>query len=311
MMKMLRGNTNTEKGDTPMSFVLSCCSAADLPQEHLDRRGIRYISFRYQLDGKEYQDDLGKTVSYPEFYEAMIRGADTRTSRLNTEDYVQYFEGFLSEGRDVLHLVLSSGITSSFESASEAAAQLKAKYPDRKLIVVDSLAASGGFGLLTDLAADRRDEGMSIEETADWVEKNKLRIHHWFFSTDLTFYIRGGRVGKVSGFMGKMLNICPLLNVDCHGRLIPREKIRTKRKAIRVTEEHMERFAEGRLDYSGKCIISHSYCPEDARALADIIEERFPKLNGRVEITNIGSTIGAHSGPGTVALFFYGDERVD
>ena len=294
-----------------MPFVLSCCSAADLPAEHLERRGIHYISFRYQLGGKEYQDDLGKTISYPEFYEAMIHGAETRTSRLNADEYERYFEGFLAEGQDVLHLVLSSGITSSFESATEAAARLREKYSERKLFVIDSLAASGGFGLLADLAADRRDEGMSIEETADWVEKNKLRIHHWFFSTDLTFYIRGGRVGKVSGFMGKMLNICPLLNVDYKGRLIPREKIRTKRKAIRVAEEHMERYAENRLDYSGKCIISHSYCPEDARALADLIEERFPKLNGPVEITDIGSTIGAHSGPGTVALFFYGDERTD
>ena len=294
-----------------MSFVLSCCSAADLPQEHLDRRDIRYISFRYQLGGKEYPDDLGKTIPYAQFYQAMVDGADTRTSRLNAEEYEQYFDGFLSRGQDVLHLVLSSGITSSFESATQAAERLRAKYPERKLIVIDSLAASGGFGLLTDLAADRRDEGLSIEETADWVEKNKLRIHHWFFSTDLTFYIRGGRVGKVSGFMGKMLNICPLLNVDCKGRLIPREKIRTKRKAIRVTEEMMERYAEGRLDYSGKCIISHSWCPDDARALADLIEARFPKLNGPVEITDIGSTIGAHAGPGTVALFFYGDERVD
>ncbi len=294
-----------------MAFVLSCCSAADLPQEHLDRRDIHYISFRYRLGDREYQDDLGKSLPYSDFYQAMIDGADTHTSRLNAEEYEQYFGGFLAKGQDVLHLVLSSGITSSFESACEARDRLKEKYPDRKLIVIDSLAASGGFGLLTDLAADRRDEGMTIEETADWVEKNKRRIHHWFFSTDLTFYIKGGRVGKVSGFMGKMLNICPLLNVDYMGRLIPREKIRTKRKAIRVTEEHMERLAENRLDYSGKCIISHSHCYDDARALADLIEARFPKLNGPVEITDIGSTIGVHSGPGTVALFFVGDERRD
>ena len=294
-----------------MSFVLSCCSAADLPQDYLDRRGIHYISFRYQLGDREYPDDLGKTIPYKDFYAAMVRGAETRTSRLNVEEYEAYFEGFLKEGQDVLHLVLSSGITSSFESAVEARKHLSEKYPDRKLIVIDSLAASGGFGLLTALAADRRDEGLSIEETAAWVEANKLRIHHWFFSTDLTFYIRGGRVGKVSGFMGQLLNICPLLNVDYQGRLIPREKIRTKRKAIRVTEEHMEQYAENRLDYSGKCIISHSDCPEDARALADLIEARFPKLDGPVMITDIGSTIGAHSGPGTVALFFVGDVRAD
>ncbi len=294
-----------------MGFILSCCSAADLPREVLDRRGIRFISFRYRLGDREYPDDLGRTVSYPDFYEAMIHGAETHTSRLNADEYEAYFEGFLKDGQDVLHLVLSSGITSSFESAEEAVARLRPRYPERKLIVVDSLAASGGFGLLTLLAADRRDEGMGIEETAAWVEANKKRIHHWFFSTDLTFYIKGGRVGKVSGFMGRMLNICPLLNVDFMGRLIPREKIRTKRKAIRVTAEHMERYAENGADYSGKCIISHSYCPEDAKALADLVTEMFPKLDGPVMITDIGSTIGAHSGPGTVALFFVGSERVD
>ncbi len=294
-----------------MGFVLSCCSAADLPRDYLERRDIHFISFRYQLGDREYPDDLGKTLPYPEFYAAMVRGAETRTSRLNVDDYEAYFEGFLKDGKDVLHLVLSSGITSSFESAVEASGRLKEKYPDRKLIVIDSLAASGGFGLLTSLAADRRDEGLSIEETAAWVEANKKRIHHWFFSTDLTFYIRGGRVSKAAGFMGQMLNICPLLNVDYMGRLIPREKIRTKRKAIRVTEEHMERYAENGLNYTGRCIISHSNCYEDARALADLIESKFPKLDEPVMITDIGSTIGAHSGPGTVALFFVGSERVD
>ena len=241
----------------------------------------------------------------------MTEGAETHTSQINTEEYEAYFEGFLRQGLDVLHLVLSSGITNSLQSACTAAASLEARYPGRRVEVIDSLAASSGFGLLVDLAADRRDEGYSLDQLVDWIYANRLRIHHWFFSTDLTFYIKGGRVSKTAGFVCKMLNICPLLNVDVHGKLIPREKIRTARKAITVTEEHMERLAQDRLNYSGKCFISHSDCEEEARTLAKLIESRFPHLDGPVQVNWIGSTIGAHSGPGTVALFFVGDERKD
>lgn len=299
------------KKGIPLAYILSCCSAADLSKEHFERRGIHYISFHYRLGDREYLDDLGQTVPYPDFYRAMTEGAETRTSQINTDEYEAYFERFLKEGQDVLHMVLSSGITSSLQSAELAAAHLAEKYPERRVVVVDSLAASSGFGLLADLAADRRDEGYGLDELADWIRKNRLRIHHWFFSTDLTFYIRGGRISKTAGFVGRMLNICPLMNVDVHGKLIPREKIRTVRKAILAAEEHMERFAEDRLNYGGKCFISHSHCEEEARRLAELVESRFPKLDGPVLINYIGSTIGAHSGPGTVALFFVGDERVD
>ena len=160
-----------------------------------------------------------------------------------------------------------------------------------------------------ELLADKRDEGMEIDELHTWAEDNKLRIHHWFFSTDLTYYIRGGRISKTAGFFGGLLNICPLLNMENGGHLIPREKIRGKKKVIKRTVEKMQEFAEGRTDYSGKCFLSHSMCMEDARTVADLVEETFPKLNGKVEIFDIGATIGSHTGPGTVALFFYGDER--
>ena len=162
-----------------------------------------------------------------------------------------------------------------------------------------------------DKLADLRDEGMGIDELYAWTEKNKRRLNHWFFSTDLTFYIKGGRVSRASGFIGGVLGICPLLNMDNLGRLIPRFKIRTKRKVIQAIVEKMEEYADGGLDYSGKCYISQSACREDARAVADMIEERFPKLNGKVEINYVGTTIGSHTGPGTVALFFWGRERTE
>ncbi|MDE7246563.1 MAG: DegV family protein [Lachnospiraceae bacterium] len=292
-------------------YILSCCSTADLPADHFARRGISYACFHYTLDGQEYLDDLGKTMSFEHFYKAMTDGAETKTSQVNTTEFIEYFEPFLRAGKDILHLSLSSGISGVINSAMTAKEALAEKYPDRTIYIVDSLAASSGFGLLMDKLADLRDEGMSIEDLYQWTLDNRLRLNHWFFSTDLTFYIEGGRISKTSGMVGNMLNICPLLNVDHQGQLIPRYKIRTKRKVIHAIVERMEECIEEGRDYSGKCYISQSACYADARFVADLIEERFPHLDGKVMITSIGTTIGAHTGPGTVAVFFWGKERVD
>ena len=250
-------------------------------------------------------------MSFDDFYHSMQNGADTRTSQVNAAEYEEYFESLLQEGNDVLHVTLSSGISGSFNSANIAKEMLKEKYPDRKIYVVDSLGASSGYGLLLDKLADLRDEGKSIDEVYEWVEANKLKLHYWFFSTDLTFYIKGGRVSKTSGFVAGVLSICPLLNMDNLVRLIPRAKVRTKRKVIDAIVKKMQEHAEDGLDYSEKCYISNSLCYEDAKAVADKVEELFPKLNGKVVINSIGTTIGSHTGPGTVALFFWGDERAE
>ena len=292
-------------------YVLSCCSTADLSKEHFEKRNISYISFHYELDGVSYPDDLGQTIPFDEFYQRMTNGSDTKTSQINIEEYVEYFEKFLEEGKDILHLCLSSGITGTMNSALIAKDELLEKYPDRKIYIVDSLAASSGFGLLMDKLADLRDEGKNIDEVLDFAENNKRKLHHWFFSSDLTFFIKGGRVSKTAGFFGSILNICPLLNVSFEGKLIPREKIRTKKKVIQKSFEKMLEHAQDGKDYSGKCFISNSACYEDAKELASLIENAFPNLDGNVQIFNIGTTIGSHTGPGTVALFFWGDERID
>ena len=292
-------------------FVLSCCSTADLTKEHFQQRDISYICFHYQLDGVDYPDDLGESMPFDKFYAAMANGADTRTSQVNISEFVDYFTPFLEQGKDILHVCLSSGLSGVSNSAENAARIVRERYPERKIYIVDSLGASSGYGLLMDKLADLRDEGMSIDAVRDWAEAHKLELHHWFFSTDLTFYIKGGRVSKTSGFIGQMLGICPLLNMDNLGRLIPRQKVRSKRKVIKEIEARMEEHARDGLNYSGKCYISQSACLEDAQAVAKLVEERFPKLNGKVEINSIGTTIGSHTGPGTVALFFWGDERKD
>ena len=292
-------------------FILSCCSTADLSREHFEKRGISFICFHFELDGTPYMDDLGKSIPFDEFYQRMTDGADTKTSQINVEEYCEYFEHFLQEGKDILHLTLSSGISGSVNSARIAQGMLREKYPERNIFIVDSLAASSGYGLLMDKLADLRDEGKSIDEVREWAEENKKKLQHWFFSTDLTFYVKGGRVSKTAGFIGNVMNICPLLNVNFEGKLIPRQKVRTKKKVIAEIVDKMEQNAENGLDYDGKCYISNSACEEDAKAVAELVEARFPKLNGKVEINSIGTTIGSHTGPGTVALFFWGKERVD
>lgn len=294
-------NTNT--------YVLSCCSTADLDSEHFEKRDISYICFHYYLDGKEYTDDLGKSMPFDEFYKAMANGATTKTSQVNVDEFIEYFTPFLKAGRDILHVSLSSGISGVFSSANIAAAELRKEFPERKIEIVDSLGASSGYGLLMDTLADLRDGGMGFDEIHKWAEEHKLELNHWFFSTDLTFYVKGGRISKASGWFGTVLKICPLLNMDDAGKLIPRSKVRTKPKVIEAIVQKMEEHARRKLDYNGKCFISHSDCYEDAKKVADLIESKFKHLNGKVGIYNVGTTIGSHTGPGTVALFFWGDDR--
>lgn len=292
-----------------MSYVLSCCSTADLTLEHFQKRNISFICFHYEMDGVQYPDDLGQTIPFDKFYAAMAAGAETKTSQVNVDEFVAYFTPMLEAGKDILHLCLSSGISGVYNSANAAREELAAKYPDRKIYVVDSLSASSGFGLFMDKLADLRDQGGSIDELRDWALEHRLLLHHWFFSTDLTFFVKGGRISKASGWFGTVLKICPLLNVNDEGKLIPRLKIRTKPKVIEAIVDKMAENAQDGTDYSGKCYISYSACYEDARAVADLIERRFPKLDGRVELYSIGTTIGSHTGPGTVALFFWGVPR--
>lgn len=290
-------------------YCISCCSTVDLTPERMKARDLRYVCFKFMLDGVEYQDDMGVTMPSEELFHRMENGAKTKTSQVSAMEYMEHFESILKEGKDILHVTLSTGLSGTYNSACVAKAELAQKYPEHKIYIVDSLGASSGYGLLVDTLADMRDAGKTIDELYEWVEDNRLRMHHWFFSTDLTFYIRGGRISKTAGFIGTVLNICPLLNMDQGGHLAPREKIRGKRQVIRKIVAKMALYAENKADYNGKCFLSHSLCIEDAKAVAAMVEKQFPHLQGKVEIFPIGTTIGSHTGPGTVALFFWGDKR--
>ena len=292
-------------------YVLTCCSAADLSKAYFEERKIPVIYFHFELDGVNMLDDCGETITPEELFRRMDEGATTHTSQVSVGEYSEFWRKFMEEGKDVIHVTLSSGLSGSYQSAMIAREDLLKEYPNRKICVVDSLGASSGYGLFVDTLADMRDSGTSYEDLCNWADKNRLRLHHWFFSTDLTYYIRGGRVSKGAGLVGQMLNICPLLNMDNLGRLIPREKVRGKKKVMIRTLEKMIEHADNGKDYSGKCFMCQSMCYDDARQLADMIEKEFTRLNGKVQIYPIGATIGSHTGPGTISIFFWGDERVD
>lgn len=292
-------------------YVITCCSTVDLTKEQLDSINVKYIYFNFELNGVPRKDDLYTSISPNELYTAMENGADTKTSQVSIGEYIEFFRPFLKEGKDVLHICLSSGISGTYNSALLAKQQLEEEFPDRKIYIVDSLAASSGYGLLVTEIADKRDTGIDIDSLYQWIENNKLKVHHWFFSSDLTFFIKGGRISKAAGLVGSVLKICPLMNVDNTGHLIPREKIRTKKKSIKAMVDTMLEHVENGKNYKGKCYMSHSNCYEDAKAVAELIEESIPNLKNKIIINNIGATIGSHTGPGTVALFFIGDKRVD
>ena len=292
------------------NFILSCCSTVDLTQEYLEKRDIHYISLHFEVNGKAYNDDFGKSISADELYSAMVAGADTKTSQVNAVEFEEYFEAFLKEGKDILHLSISSGVSGTVNSAYIAKRELEERYPERKILVVDSLGGSSGSGMMIEKLADMRDEGNSIEEIFDWIEEHKLNLQHWLFSTDLTYFVKGGRISKTSGFVGNLLNICPLIDVSAEGKLTPRRKIRTKKKVMEAIVEQMEQLANKGLDYSEKCFMCHSGCLDDAKKVAEMIETKFKKLKGKVEIYNIGPAIGCHAGPGTVGVFFWGAKRV-
>lgn len=292
-------------------FALTCCSTADLSREHFERRNIQYVCFHFNLDGVEYVDDLGESVPFKDFYGRIAEGSMPTTSQVNVGEFKDFFTSILDEGKDILHVSLSSGLSGAYNSATTAAKELRDKYPDRKILVVDSLGASSGYGLLMEMLADMRDDEKTMEECYDWIMKNRLKMHHWFFSTDLQHYMRGGRISRTSGIIGSILSICPLMNMNNKGELTPREKIRGKKNVIKAIEKKMELFADKGTAYDGKCFMCNADCYEDARAVADLVEENFPKLNGKVVINSVGTVIGSHTGPGTVALFFMGGERVD
>lgn len=291
------------------AFILSCESTVDLPYSYVSSRDIPVMFYSYTVDGQEYPDDMGRNPeALPRFYSLLREGKVPSTSQLNEFQYEAFLEELLQQG-DVLHIAFGSGMTGSVANAQKAADALREKYPQRRLVVIDSLCSSAGYGLLVDMAADLRDQGCSLKETETWVLENRQRVHHQFFSTDLTYFRRSGRMSGPAAMLGSVLNICPIMRLDDGGHIIAYDKVRGKKKALERTLDTMTAKAQDGEGYFGKVFICHSDCPQEAQALKEALEVRFPKIQGPVRICDIGTIIASHCGPGTVAVFFLGEPR--
>ena len=291
------------------TFTLSCESTVDLPFSYVNSRDIPVLFYEYSIDGQPYPDDmLRDPAALPRFYQFLDDGKMPSTSQLNEFDYESFFEAQLQKG-DLLHIAFGSGMTQSVQNAVQAAQTLRQRYPNRRLEVIDSLCSSSGYGLLVDYATDLRDAGRSMDEVIDWVMAHRQRIHHQFYSTRLDFYRRSGRMSGPTAMLATILNICPIMRLDDRGRIIAYGKVRGKVNAVKTTVDTMEAHAEGGRGYTGKCFICHSNCLEDAEKTRDAVRARFPLISGDIRICDIGTIIASHCGPGTVAVFFVGDER--
>ena len=289
-----------------MPFVLLTDSSADLSAELVRDLDIQVLPLSFTIHNKNYYNYPDNRDMNPhEFYIRLRHGEVATTSAMNVAQYTEVLEPFLQQGLDVLILAFSSGLSSTYQSSRLAAEELMEKYPQRKIFTVDTLCASMGQGLLVYLAARKRQDGASIEEVRDWTETRKLSICHQFTVDDLHFLKRGGRISGATALMGTMLNIKPVLHVDDTGRLVNIGKARGRQAALKALMDKMEQTA---IDpHSQTVFISHGDCPEDAQTLAQMVRERFGVRE--IVINYIGPVIGAHSGPGTLALFYIGTER--
>ena len=285
-------------------YVIYTDSSCDFSIDDIKKRGLdsSSLTFRFDDSEKEFTND---EMSISDFYQKMRNGGIAKTAAVNAATFASGFEKILKSGKDVLYIGFSGGLSTTFNSAQIAAEELRSDYPDRKILTVDTLAASAGIALLIDLIIEKKNNGATIEEAYAFAEETKLSICHWFTVDDLVYLKRGGRVSAATALVGNMLGIKPVLHVDNDGHLINVGKVRGRKTSIIALAD---KYGELAVDTkNGKVYISHSDCIKDAEELAGIIETKY---GAKTElITNVGPVIGAHSGPGTLALFFVGRER--
>ena len=286
-------------------YVITTDNNSDLPEKYFKDHGVGCMYLSYSMDGKNYTHE--NFLPEHEFYEAMRNGSMPTTAQVNPENAKTLLEPYLKEGKDILHIAFSSGLSGTYNSSRIAAEELMEEYPDRRIMLVDSLSASLGQGLLVWLAQQKKELGQTLEDVADWVEKNKLKMVHLFTVDDLNHLYRGGRVSRTTAIVGSMLNIKPVLHVDNEGKLTAIGKVRGRKKAL---QELVKLMDEKIGSFGADCdtiFISHGDCEQDAQYVAAKVKEKYNIKN--IIINQVGATIGAHSGPGTMALFFVGDVR--
>ncbi len=287
-------------------YVIMTDSSCDLPAKLADEMELTVLPLYVDVDGQKFTNYLDeREISFAEIYAKLRTKCPAKTSAVNVNDFMEPMESLLKDGKDVLYIGFSSGLSGTYNAGAMAARELAEKYPERKILTTDSLCASMGQGLLVYLAWQQKQQGKSIEEVRDFVEENKLHLCHWFTIDDLMFLKRGGRVSGATAIVGSMLSIKPVMHVDNDGHLIKVDTARGRKASIKALADRAEQLG---IDLANQVIfISHGDCIEDANYLADIMRNRFHVKD--VVISYVGPVIGAHSGPGTIALFFLGRER--
>lgn len=284
-------------------YVIMTDSASDIVPAILEKWGVPFVSLSYKFDD-EAESHLNFERPFSEFYQKIREGGIARTAAVNMSVFRDAFVEQLNKGVDLLYLGFSSGLSTTVHSAEMAAAELREEYPDRKILTVDTLAASAGQGLLVKLTVDRKNAGVTIEEAAKFAEDTRLHIDHWFTVDDLKYLKRGGRVSATAAFVGGLLNIKPVLHMDNEGHLINMMKVRGRKASIKAI---VDKYEELIIDRKEQVFICQGDCLEDAKYMESMLKERF---NVPVQIiTEVGAVIGAHTGPGVLALFFVGKER--
>ena len=288
------------------NYVILTDSTTDISQEIADEIDVKVWPMQFELDGLTYRNFPDeREMKSDEFYDIMRKGKMPKTSQINVVDFCEYFSDYLDKGLDVLYICFSSGLSGTYNNSLIAIEELKGRYPDRKIISVDSLAASMGEGLLVYLAAQQKKKGMGLEELAKWVEDNRLHLCHWFTVDDLHHLKRGGRVSAATAIVGSALNIKPVLHVDDEGHLINMSKVRGRKASLNAMVDQM---VETYTDQFDTVMICQGGCHDDAEYLAGEVKKRVKGVK-KIIMGNIGPVIGAHAGPGVLALFFYGDHR--
>lgn len=287
-------------------YVIITDSSCDLSSQLAEELGLAVVPLTVRMEDKEYANYLdGREINPTEFYQKIKNGISCQTSAVNSQLFVECMESFLQEGKDILYLAFSSGLSATYQNGQLAVRELKEKYPDRKIFAIDTLCASLGQGLLCYLCVKEKEKGKTIEAVKDFAEDSKQNVCHWFIVDDLNHLRRGGRISTTTAIVGSMLSIKPVLHVDKEGRLMKMETVRGRKAALKRLVDHMEKTA---TDPQNQTIfISHGDCQEDAQYVADLIKERFGVKDFFIHF--IGPVIGAHAGPGTVALFFMGTEK--
>lgn len=288
-------------------FVLSCESTVDLTKKYLDSRNISVLAYTYSVDGVEYADDMGENGGLKKLYAMLEQGKKPSTSQLSEDKYMEFFADLLRKG-DVLHIAFGSGMSASVDHAFSAAEKLRKIFPERKIWVVDSTCSCVGYGLFVDTLADMRDNGDSAETIYNWALANCHRLHHQFYTTTLQYFRRSGRVSGPAYFIGNLFKLCPIMRLNYAGKIIAYTKVMSVAKAISKTVSEISQHMPEGKNFNGKIWISHSECAESAKVLEGELKKVFP--NAQYRTFDIGPIIAVHCGPGTVAAYFWGDERV-